>query len=319
MSEVQCKKCPATTVDLKLVVSAPNKTVVGALPNADFLVITWTAAETGAMAKILGKGVHSFETPKETTLTPLLIHGMAPPAEAEYHAFFFQTTVNGKTVVCLKSEFHPKVQTAATTIFFEKIIGAAANQNFKYAVTSGTAGGIWASLDIGDVVVTGSARYGMTMPLEKQALRFSGVTDLVGGNPPAGHANWFEYATSQILKDDACVNTGLLTTGGRHATSPKPAIYYKPTSGNPTDVMTNSRISEDECGKIRTYRTYGATLDENDAYVAEAFKAVGFGNWVSIRNVSDLPCSPNTEQYDDFGFCSSLNGAYAVWAFVMGH
>jgi hypothetical protein len=84
-------------------------------------------------------------------------------------------------------------------------------------------------------------------------------------------------------------------------------------------VVTNSHISEDECSKIGTYRAMGATLDENDAYVAEACEAIGFQNWVSIRNVSDLPCSTNKNQYDTYGFCSSINGAYAVWAFVMGH
>jgi hypothetical protein len=84
--------------------------------------------------------------------------------------------------------------------------------------------------------------------------------------------------------------------------------------------VTNSRISDDECGRIATYRTLGATLDENDAYVASALKAVSFTNWVSIRNVSDLPCAASSDdQYDRFGYCSSICGAYASWAFIMGH
>ena len=73
-----------------------------------------------------------------------------------------------------------------------------------------------------------------------------------------------------------------------------------------------------ELGKIATYRTLGGTLDENDAYVAEALEAVGFSNWASIRNVSDLPGALD-DQYDQFGTCSSIYGAYALWAFVMGH
>ena len=211
------------------------------------------------------------------------------------------------------------MQTASTTIFFEKIIGSGATPNFKYALTTGTAGGIWAALDVGDVNVTNRARYGLTMPQEKQAMLFTGVADVMGSNPPAGHANWYDYVTSAIFSNDACVNGGLAMAGGRLAASGKPIIQYKANGTSITDVVTNSRISDDECGKIRLYRTLGATLDENDAYVAEAFKAVGFNNWASIRNVSDLPCSPNKEQYDEYGFCSSINGAYAVWAFVMGH
>jgi nucleoside phosphorylase len=219
----------------------------------------------------------------------------------------------------MKSEFHPKVQTAATTMFFERIIGSGASPKFKYVITSGTSGGIWQSLDVGDVVATNSARYGLTMPQQKQKLIFTGASNVIGSNPPAGSATWYDYVNKEILAVDACVKGGLAASGGRKAAS-NPAIYYKASGANLTDVVTNERLSDDEYGKIAYYRTIGATLDENDAYVAEAFQAVGFANWVSIRNVSDLPSPNNNDaQYDTFGFCSSINGAYAVWAFVMGH
>ncbi len=321
MPTVQCKNCSAlTTVDLKLNVSAPSTQVVSELPQAEFLMITWTAAETGAMATVFGAGKYRFNGEDDSNLTPLVLPGLPLPADQRSHAHFFQTKVNGKSVVCLKSEFHPKLQTAKTTTFFEKIIGSGANPKFKYAITSGTSGGIWKSLDVGEVVVTNKARYGLTMPKEKQTQVFSGVADPVGSQPPAGNATWYDYVNKEILAPDACVNTGLATPGGRNAASGKSAIYYKSSGGNVTDVVTNSRLSDDEFGRISFYRTIGATLDENDAYVAEAFEAVEFTNWVSIRNVSDLPSPNNNDaQYDTFGFCSSLNGAYAVWAFVMGH
>jgi len=315
MATLQCMKCPVTTVDLKLTVSTPSPAKVAAVPKADFLVITWTAGEAGAMALALGNGSYHFVEAANNNFTPLLIAGMAVPSGATYQGYFFQAKINGKSVVCLKSEFHPKLETAATTIFLEKIIGSANSPNFKYVVTSGTSGGIWAALDVGDVVVTNSARYGLTSPLEKQSLRFSGTNSVAGSNPPAGYATWYDYATSKIIKNDACVNGGLGITGGRKGGTP--AIYYKPSGTDPTTVVSNSRISDDECKKIATYRTMGATLDENDAYVAEACKAIGFQNWISIRNISDLPCSNSDFQYDTFQFCSSINGA--VWAFIMGH
>ena len=320
MAETQCTNCPPTTIDLKITVPQPNTSTVSALPKADFLVVTWTAAETQAMALVFGKNVYSFAGEDSNNFTPLLISGLHAPVDERFHGYFFQASVNGKTVVCLKSEFHPKLQPQETTIFFEKLAGPQANRNFNYVVTSGTSGGIWATLDVGDVVVTNSARFGMTMPVEQQALRFTGVSDVVGGNPPVGFSNWYDYANAQILKNDSCVNAGILATGGRNAASAKPAIYYQASGTNLTDVVTNSRISDNECGRINIYRTLGATLDENDAYVAASLKAVDFLNWVSIRNVSDLPCAPSSDdQYDAFGLCSSINGAYAVWAFVMGH
>jgi hypothetical protein len=318
---VQCSTCRATTaVDLKLAVGVPSTAVVSALPKADFVMVTWTAAETQAMALVFGKGVYEFAGQKNNNFTRLLYSGLVLPSGESCHAHFFQATVNGRSVICLKSEFHPKVQPSETTIFFERMVGTAGAGNVGTLITSGTAGGIWASLDLGDVVVTNSARFGLTMPVEQQARRFTGVADVVGGNPPAGFASWYDYVNAEILEKDTCLNGGLISTGGREAASGAPSIHYEPSGTLLTNVVTNSRISDDECGKIATYRTLGATLDENDAYVASALQAVGFTDWVSIRNVSDLPCAPSSDdQYDRFGYCSSICGAYAVWAFIMGH
>lgn len=322
MSEpVQCTSCKATSaIDLRLAVPPPSAAVVSALPQADFLAVTWTQAETEAMALVFGKGLYKFEGQESNNFTPLLFPGLAKPEGERYHAHFFTAKVNGKSVICLKSEFHPKVQPSETTLFFERLVGSAPKRNVNCLITSGTSGGIWASLDVGDVVVTNNARFGLTMPREQQALRFAGISDIVGVNPPAGSANWYDYVNIQILKNDSCINSGLTASGGRNKSSGAPTIFYESPAGSLTDVVTNSRISDDECGKIQIYRTLGATLDENDAYVASALKAVGFSTWVSIRNVSDLPCAASSDdQYDRFGYCSSICGAYAVWAFIMGH
>jgi len=317
--QVQCRACQVTsTVDLNLTVAEPNLAAVSAVPNAEFIVVTWTAAETQAMALVFGKGFYRFNGQDDNNLTPLLYSHLAPPTDERYHAHFFQATVNGKSVICLKSEFHPKLQPAETTLFFERLVGTSAGRNVGTVITSGTSGGIWERLDLGDVIVTNLARFGMTMPKEQQALLFSGLGDIVGSSAPAGNANWYDYVNAQILQKDECLNSNLTSLGGRNASSGPPSIYYQAVGSGLTDVVTNSRISDDECGKIDTYRTLGATLDENDAYVASALKAVGFTNWVSIRNVSDLPCAASSDdQYDRFGYCSSICGAYAIWAFIM--
>lgn len=318
---VQCSTCQVITeVDLKLAVSAVNKAVVSVVPKSDFIIITWTAAETQAMALVFGKGLYAFDGQDDNNFTPLLFSDLAPPAGESYHAHFFRATVNGKSVLCLKSEFHPKLQPSETTLFFERLVGTGSAHNAGIIITSGTAGGIWASLDLGDVVVTNGARFGLTMPQEQQALLLTGLANVVGANGPAGYGNWYDYVNAEILKKDTCLNSGLISAGGRKAASGPPSIYYKASATDLTYVVTNSRISDDECGRIAKYRTLGATLDENDAYVASALKAVAFTNWVSIRNVSDLPCAASSDdQYDRFGYCSSISGAYAIWAFIMSH
>jgi nucleoside phosphorylase len=318
---IECMTCKATTaVSLQTVVEAPNPVEVDALPSADFLMVTWTAAETNGMAVVFGQGQYQFHVAATTNFSRLVLPNLSLPLEATCHAYFFVSTVNGKKVVCLKSEFHPKEQTAATTMFFERIAGSEAHPNFKYVLTTGTSGGIWASLDVGDVVVSNKTRYGLTMPKEKQKQIFTGVSNVKGSNPPAGSATWYDYVNEKILATDACVKGGLVAAGGRNAASGSSKIYYKATGAELIDVVTNSRISDDEYGRLAFYRTQGATFDENDAYVAEALKSVNLENWVSIRNISDLPSPVNNDaQYDNFGPCSSINGAYACWAFVMGH
>jgi hypothetical protein len=317
----ECKNCQAiTTVDLKLNVAAPSTANVTALPAAEFVMVTWTEEETDAMARVFGGGKYHFTSGTANNFTPLVLAGLTLPPKSKAHGYFFQTKVNGKSVVCLKSEFHPKMQTALTARFFEKVIGSGQTPKFKFLITSGTSGGIWQSLDVGDVVVTNKARYGFTMPAEKQSQIFTGLSNVQGTNPPAGSTSWYDYVNKQILATDACVNSGLKADKWGRKAAGSPAIYWQAPGGELTDVVTNSRISDDEYGKRAQYQKIGATLDENDAYVAEALEAVEFSNWVSIRNISDLPSAQNNDpQYDEYQFCSSLNGAYACWGFVMGH
>jgi hypothetical protein len=69
---VQCNTCQATTaVDLKLVVPAPSKDTVSVVPKSDFVIITWTAAETQAMALVFGKDLYRFDAENDNNFTPL--------------------------------------------------------------------------------------------------------------------------------------------------------------------------------------------------------------------------------------------------------
>ena len=90
-----------------------------------------------------------------------------------------------------------------------------------------------------------------------------------------------------------------------------------------TTVITNSSFL-DEYKDLDLYREFGAALDENDVFVAQAFEEIKYRSWVSIRNISDLPYpredqKKGNDQYDSYGLWSSINGAFAVWGFIMGH
>jgi hypothetical protein len=107
-SKTQCLSCSGPTgVDLKLSVGAPSKSPVAAPPAGDFLAVTWTAQETAALAKVFGAGKYSFTSGSDTNFTPLVLKGLSFPPDSHAHAYFFKATVNGNSVICLKSEFHP--------------------------------------------------------------------------------------------------------------------------------------------------------------------------------------------------------------------
>lgn len=317
-----CKDCTVAPIDLKISVQVPgpnNQAAVKNLPTADFLVVTWTEDETDAIALVFGCHQYYFKSQADNNFTPLIIDGLDLPHGELAHARFFKAEVNGKSVLFLKSEYHPKMSPKETAFLFKKILGKAHHPAFKYLVTSGTGGGIWSTVDLGDVVVTNKARYGLTFPDAPQhEARFAGLSDIVGEPTPDGkYTSWYDYATVEIIQRDAKTFNGLTQVHGRDPNKPKPAIYYKASATNLTDVVSNRVITDDEENKIDVYRTMGAMLDENDAYVAEICQEIGFKNWVSIRNVSDLP--GHIGQYGTFGYCSSIDGGYAVWAFIMGH
>src|SRR5215475_11914663 len=103
-ASTQCRTCPPTNVDLKLSLASPSTNKVNSLPKADFLAVTWTRYEAVALTRVFGKGVHSFNTGTDNNLTPLIYDNMSLPSSSPAHAFFFRGTVNGKSVIWMKSE-----------------------------------------------------------------------------------------------------------------------------------------------------------------------------------------------------------------------
>ena len=150
-------------------------------------------------------------------------------------------------------------------------------KNFQHLITTGTGGGIWDSIDVGDVVVTSQARFGLTLPAAEQALRFSGASNIKGAAAESGFANWFDYVNSKLIHDNDCVANELFTSGGREKSSGIAKIHYQSEGANINAVVTNSHIAnnhiDEEKANLDKYKTMGASLDENDAYVAQACKS----------------------------------------------
>jgi nucleoside phosphorylase len=308
------------------------------LPLADYLVVTWTEAETDAMARVLGAGqyfCHELNT-NGNNFTPLLLDTATlplpnakelEPSEVQCHAFYFTTKVGGKTVICLKSNFHPKWETVKGQLgvpmqnFFEWLV---TQNNFKFLISSGTSGGIWPNMDVGDVVVCNSARYDpndktMLVAGKTKAVFQSGVTDLIGTLTGGSNqydliaANLNVYAADTITKLDQVRQTAI---NGKI-----PHIFYQPLNAtSPNTVISDISFDMEETNvKQNNYIAYGAAFDNNDAFVAEACKNAKYNTWLSVRNISDLPGDGSNSTYNKYQDCSSVIGALTVYAFIMGH
>ena len=141
----------------------------GALPRADVLVVTWTVDEGHALSRVLtpGKDSRNDYVPYTHNFASLS-SGMSPgsPAvKAKRLGAFWLTTIGGKTVLVFKSESHLSQDTdkhfPANGILpnaevWKQII---AETQPKLVITTGTAGGIGADFEVGDVVVSAEARF----------------------------------------------------------------------------------------------------------------------------------------------------------------
>lgn len=327
MSErVFCTSCSPDTTGLQVTLGTDYGASATSLPAADFFVITWVDHETEALAKVLGGGKYYFNSLTGNNFTKLKIAGLPTPEGMDCQGYFMEIKINGKSVICFSSNFHPKfnpTEAAETATFFKGITKKGSSTNYGCIITSGTAGGVWSNMDVGDVAVAVKARFGLLVePASLSSLPvFNSAISPAGSNTAPGGANWFDYANQHYIAPGTCVTTGLHSTGGRQAAG-KPQIYYQETGANKLCAITDTEMSNGHSSEgtdITKYRTMGSVLEENDAFLAQAWSQIGFTNWVSIRNISDLPNTTNKEQYQQFGYCSSLNGAYAIWAFIMGH
>jgi hypothetical protein len=146
----------------------PEPATSDPLPRADYLVVTWTAAECEALADVLTPGVNRsrwfrYDRKFEEYL-PRIRKG-APSRMAGRLGSWFFTRIGTRTVICFKSELHLNqdgVRTGAgratlpVADLFRQLIEEVRP---KLVITVGTAGATFPDHELGDVVVTRAAKF----------------------------------------------------------------------------------------------------------------------------------------------------------------
>ncbi len=144
-------------------VRSPND----ALPEFDYLVVTWTAEEAKCLADTLTPGFpcktawYDYTHLFESDYVPIIRHGAPSVQDSHRLGSYFPTVIAGKRVLCFKSELHmsqdgPKLPIAK---LWAQLI---AEVKPKLVITTGTAGGIGPAIELGDVVVAPSVRFDCT-------------------------------------------------------------------------------------------------------------------------------------------------------------
>jgi hypothetical protein len=289
------------------------------LPQADYVVVTWTVEEAKALADTLTPGypstaawypyAHNFTT----QYLPIIQKG-APSLESKRLGSYFLTSIAGKTVLCMKSELHfstdgPKMPIAK---LWEQIIAEAQP---KLLITTGTAGGIGSQVELGDVLCGVSVRFDCLKKFASQPFHSSEYPCSILAHPSAPVAEQLFLA-----------NTSHLPTASR-----PPMIFTQTTTIMPVpDVVTTDFFAFDDSSNTYGLQGLGGTVEMGDAVLGLVISQMTAGapKWVAIRNASDpqiddsaltveQAASKASQIYEKFGYWTTIPSAITCWSVIV--
>ena len=299
-----------------------RKVKSGALPKADVLVVTWTVDEGHALSRVLtpGKDSHNDYVPYRhnfAVITRKMRRG-APALEEKRLGAYWTTTIGSQRVVVFKSESHmsqdtvkkqpPAGETLPNEDLWAQII---AEVQPRLVITTGTAGGIGKTCEVGDVVVS---------PI----VRFDGKKWLT--KPPYGMASFKDGAPNRKLLAQA--KTLFKANADQLPKTNSRAPTISVTTQLPATVLTTDFFGFDTSNNFYGLQHLGAVSEMGDAILGLVMSRIGKGApaWVAVRNVSDpqIKSEGTLRQqaqtaatiYKAFGRWSSVCSAIVCWALI---
>jgi nucleoside phosphorylase len=289
------------------------------LPQADYVVVTWTVEEAKALADTLTPGYPSktawyyYAHNYTTDFAPIIRKG-APSYVNKRLGSYFLTTIAGKRVLCMKSELHlsqdgPKMPIAK---LWAQIIAEAQP---KLIITTGTAGGIGAKVVLGDVLSAKSVRFDCLKSFKSQ---------------PFHNAI---YACSKLTYKSTAVAQKLFLANTAHlpASTRAPQIFTKSASAMPVpDVVTTDFFAFDDSANDYGLQGLGGTVEMGDAVLGLVISQMTTPapKWAAIRNASDPQIDSTgltTKQaaqkaaqiYEKYGYWTTIPSAITCWSVIL--
>ena len=296
--------------------SAPPREA--ALPQFDYLVVTWIVEEAKCLADTLTPGFPSrtawYEYAHNFTdeFLPLIRKG-APARQSNRLGSWFPTMIGDKRVMCFKSELHlsqdgPKLPVAK---LWRQLI---AEVRPKLVITTGTAGGIGTAVELGDVVVARMVRFDCLREFKSQQF----------------HAS--KYVCSLAATGNFAVAQQLFAANADHLppASRLPAIFAAPSADVPVpDIVTTDFFAFDDSSDTFRLQGRGGAVEMGDAVLGLVVEQLGEAapRWIAVRNTSDpeINSAGLTERqaatkaaqiYERFGYWTTIPSAIACWALI---
>jgi nucleoside phosphorylase len=289
------------------------------LPRADVVVVTWTVAEGQALADVLTPGLPSVSwkpyAHQWNAYEPQLT-SRSPARQAGCLGYVAEVKIGNVNVLLLKSELHLATDAISAPIvaLWQQIVNEARP---TLVITTGTAGGIGAATQLGDVFVVTNAKFNCTKDFKSKP--------------------WAQqlFTGAAIHADSHAASFGALTAPNagqlRPVATRAPELTFGAAAGGVETV--------DYFGFANTTDSYGIAANYSDARTEEMDDATlplalaqlpSPPLWCSIRNASDPQVSSDigdldaqknwaNQIYKRYGYWTTVGSAIATWAVIANH
>jgi nucleoside phosphorylase len=259
----------------------------------DVLIVTWTAGEAHTLASLFGSNLDDWYEYRHnvTSFIPKVTGTRAPfnddSAEMKrYHhslGIYASFTIGKISVLALKSGLHMAYDGPDVPMvdLWKQLV---AEVKPKIVITTGTGGGIGASIGLGDVVIGKHVRFNLTGELK--------------GKPYAKTMYpCSAFSTELETKMKGLIATAMLSPNGDKLDPPRvPKMIFSSTG-----IVSTDTFAFDDSTDHFGLQGLGQCCDMGDATLGLAMSQIGAGapQWIAIRNASD-PQIPNpTKNIDE--------------------
>ena len=286
------------------------------LPSADVLVVTWTVDEGHALSRVLtpGKDSRNDYVPYTNNFAQISkkMRNGCPALQAMRLGAYWTTSIGGKSVVVFKSESHmsqdgPQLPNIDV---WRQIIGEVKP---ALVITTGTAGGIGKSFEVGDVIVSPIVRFDCLSKFKSKPF----AKDHYASTP----ANKKHFATAQSLFK---TNAPQLPKTNKRL----PKIFQVAPKTLKSSVVTTDFFGFDTSDNHYKLQGLGDVSEMGDAVLGLVVSQMKSKppRWLAIRNVSDPQIKAQgslreqaqiaAQIYKGFGRWSSICSAITCWASI---